>query len=161
MERPLASFALCKPCNSPLAEEIDKRLRRRDRLTEIARWTREEGEYVSREALRNHRDKHLTTEVEKARIDAIEDHKRKRGTIKASRTDLAMLVRDKVLEQVEQGVLTPTVQEGLRAQELLDKRAEKASDRELSRQLALVLSGAWVPVIEGDYREVELLEAGE
>jgi hypothetical protein len=48
---------------------------------------------------------------------------------------------------VEAGQLTPTLAEGLRAQEIIDRRQEKNSDRELTLALAGILGGS--PIIEG------------
>jgi hypothetical protein len=46
----------------------------------------------------------------------------------------------------------PTLSEGLRAQEIIDRRNEKSTDRDLTIMLAQVLGG--VAVIEGTAREV-------
>ena len=54
---------------------------------------------------------------------------------------------------VEDGALTPTLAEGLRAQEMIDRRQEKGADRDLTIMLAQVLGGAMV--IEGNAEEVE------
>ena len=48
----------------------------------------------------------------------------------------------------------PTLAEGLRAQEIIDRRNEKSTDRDLTIMLAQVLGG--VAVIEGTAREVRM-----
>jgi hypothetical protein len=78
--------------------------------------------------------------------------------------DLATLVRDKVEKAVASGRLQPTLQHGLIAQSMLDKRAERMADRQLALTVAGLLAGRGAPpqvIIEGLVREVEplLLEA--
>jgi hypothetical protein len=67
--------------------------------------------------------------------------------------DLASLVRDYTFSAVEAGELLPTLAEGLRAQEILDKRSEKSSDRDLAMTLASILGGSMV--IEGISTTIE------
>ena len=66
--------------------------------------------------------------------------------------DLASLVRNQVNLMLEDGILLPTLAEGLRAQEIIDRRNEKSTDRDLTIMLAQVLGG--VAVIEGTAHEV-------
>jgi hypothetical protein len=55
---------------------------------------------------------------------------------------------------LEDGILMPTLAEGLRAQEIIDRRNEKSTDRDLTIMLAQVLGG--VAVIEGTAHEVNM-----
>ena len=55
--------------------------------------------------------------------------------------DLAELVRDKTLADVKAGKLKPTLQHGLLAQSMIDKREERAADRQLAIRLAAMLGG--------------------
>jgi len=59
--------------------------------------------------------------------------------------DLAELVRDKTLADVKAGKLKPTLQHGLMAQQMLDKREERAADRQLAIRLARMLGGRLPP----------------
>lgn len=59
--------------------------------------------------------------------------------------DLATVVRDKTLTAVREGRLKPTLQHGLMAQSMLDKRAERAADRQLAIKLAAMLAGGLPP----------------
>lgn len=70
--------------------------------------------------------------------------------------DLATVVRDKTLAKVRAGKLSPTLQHGLMAQAMLDKRAERAADRQLAIRLAAMLGGGNPParVISGVTRPV-------
>jgi hypothetical protein len=131
--------------------------------TDISKWLGTEGQYVSRITLGKHKREHLTTEHESARIRAAEILKKQQGTIKY-KGDLASLVQSQVISLVEAGHLTPTLAEGLRAQEIIDRRQEKSSDRELTLALAGILGGAPLleatvvditsePVSQGDQRD--------
>ena len=70
--------------------------------------------------------------------------------------DLAVLVRDDVRRRIEDGELHPSVQQGLTAQGMLDRREERAQDRELIVGLARMLSGGSAParVIDGGHSRV-------
>ena len=56
-------------------------------------------------------------------------------------SDLANLVSKYVYKMVENGDLVPTLSEGLRAQEMLDRRKEKNADRGLAVAMAGILGG--------------------
>lgn len=77
--------------------------------------------------------------------------------------DLAELVRDQTLREVKAGRLKPTLQHGLLAQQMIDKREERAADRQLAIRLAAMLGGATPPagVILNVTPEDRLLESGE
>lgn len=80
--------------------------------------------------------------------------------------DVATLVQAQVVEKLEEGEARVTVQHGLQAQQLLDRRAERAKDRELAVTLARLLHSPAPPpeaitarlvdaeVIEGEAVEV-------
>jgi hypothetical protein len=125
---------------------------------DIANWLKQEGSYISRITLGKHKREHLTTEHETARIAAAQILKKQQGTIKF-KGDLASLVRDQVSNLVEAGHLTPTLSEGLRAQEIIDRRQEKSSDRELTMALAGILGGS--TVVEGTAVDLALDSSGE
>jgi hypothetical protein len=112
----------------------------------VSNWLKDEGAYVSRITIGKHKREHLTTAHETAKIEAAKVLKKQQGTIKF-KGDLAGLVRDQVMSLVDAGQLTPTLAEGLRAQEIIDRRQEKNSDRELTLALAGILGGP--PVLEG------------
>ena len=108
----------------------------------IADWLKTEGYYISRNTLGKHKRDHLTTPHESARIEAVKKMEQAQKTIKVGHRDLATLVRDYVFSSVESGEMTPTLSEGLRAQEMVDKRNDKTADRDLMVSLAQILGGA-------------------
>jgi hypothetical protein len=78
--------------------------------------------------------------------------------------DLAELVRDKTLKAVKAGTLKPTLQHGLMAQQMLDKRAERAADRQLAIRLAAMLGGGKAPdgvIIDVTPRALQLTESDD
>lgn len=77
--------------------------------------------------------------------------------------DLAELVRDKTLADVKAGKLKPTLQHGLMAQSMIDKREERAADRQLAIRLAAMLGGSIPPasVILNVTPEQRQLDSGE
>jgi hypothetical protein len=97
--------------------------------------------------------------------DVIED------PINVDTDDLAAVVVRRTLTQLAAGKVQPTLKDGLTAQQLLDRRAEKAADRSFMLNLALALAGGgkrtpvkYLPnpadadpdVIEGDFVEQNL-----
>lgn len=76
--------------------------------------------------------------------------------------DFATLVREEARRKLLAGELRVTTQDGLSAQNLLDKREEKKKDRELMAQMGLLLARGSEPppmleattTIEGDYQEI-------
>jgi hypothetical protein len=83
-----------------------------------------------------------------------------RKVIKRVTGDLAELVRDKTLAEVRSGRLKPTLQHGLMAQSMLDKREARAADRQLAIRIAAMLGGLVPPagVILNVTPEQRLLE---
>jgi hypothetical protein len=124
----------------------------------IAEWLKTEGYYISRNTLGKHKREHLTSPHESARIAAVKKMEQSQRTIKAPHRDLATLVRDYVFSEVESGTMNPTLSEGLRAQEMLDKRMDKTADRDLMVSLAQVLGGTAATYEVLEARKVESLE---
>jgi hypothetical protein len=60
--------------------------------------------------------------------------------------DFASVVQQRALDLLEKGELRVTATHGLQAQALIDRRVEKAADRDLAVNIARLLSGAMVPV---------------
>jgi hypothetical protein len=141
----------CSACRSPFVESINKKMRDGVADIRISEWLKENGGYISRISLGKHKRDHLTAPHEAARQAAIDTLKKQQKTIKA-KGDLATLVANQVYNMVEDGALTPTLAEGLRAQEMIDRRQEKGADRDLTIMLAQVIGG--VHIIDGTAQEV-------
>jgi hypothetical protein len=124
----------------------------------VSNWLKDEGAYISRITIGKHKREHMTSQHESARIEAAKVLKKQQGTIKF-KGDLAGLVRDQVMSLVEAGQLTPTLAEGLRAQEIIDRRQEKNSDREFTLALAGILGGS--ALLEGTAVAIGMEELGE
>lgn len=62
-----------------------------------------------------------------------------------AKPDLATVVRDRSLRDVLAGKSKVTLQHGLMAQQMIDKRMERAADRQLAIRIAAMLGGAPVP----------------
>lgn len=149
----------CHVCRSPLVDSINRKMREGVSDIQISKWLEDAGHYVSRITLGKHKREHLTDDHERLRINAIKRMKKQQKTIKAG-GDLAVIVRDFVQGAVESGEMTPTLAEGLRAQEMIDRRQEKGADREIALQLAGILGGvATYQVLEA--REVQQIGVGE
>jgi hypothetical protein len=177
---PPASLPLltgCSVCRHGLVATINRRLKSGESGERVSAWLKDLGPelYVSPPTLRKHRDNHLSDEHERARLDAA-DHLRKQSrTIKSKPGDLAVLVRDQVFARVEEGTLDPSLAEGLRAQEMIDRRAAQSADHDVMIAVAGLLSGAVVPVAiekgaqallppgadEAEYRELADEKAGD
>lgn len=155
----------CVLCRHPLVVTINKRIRDNG-IAGAMRWCAEneifgDKRLPHRNTFSAHKNEHLTDEWEKKRQAAVEALEKQKQTIKGKPGDLAALVRDNVFARVEEGLLEPSLTEGLRAQEMLDRRAEKGADRDMMIALAGLLSGASTPVallgdgaIEGTFRDV-------
>jgi hypothetical protein len=141
----------CHVCRSPLVESINKKIKDGVPDLRVAEWLKENGAYISRVTIGRHKRDHMIDKHETARKQAAEVMKRQQKTLK-SESDLAMLVRNQVNLMLEDGIIMPTLSEGLRAQEIIDRRNEKSTDRDLTIMLAQVLGG--VAVIEGTAHEV-------
>lgn len=78
--------------------------------------------------------------------------------------DFAILVQRRATEMLARGDLRVTASHGLAAQALLDRRAEKQADRDLTLNMARLLSGAIamppITVIEGRVVDVPALTDG-
>ena len=130
----------CHVCRSPLVETVNKKMRDGVPDQKISEWLGENAQYISRITLGKHKREHLTEPHERLRQQAVKVMQRQQKTIKGS-GDLAGLVRDYVHSAVEEGLMTPTLAEGLRAQEMIDRRQEKGADREIALTLAGILGG--------------------
>lgn len=132
----------CSICNGRSREEINALLATGTSLLEIQRQTG-----VGRETVRKHRDDHVAKQVI------------------APDGDFATMVQKRAVQALGNNQIKVTTKDGLAAQALLDRRAEKEQDREFMLNLAQLLSGggrgapaaltAGEVVVEGEFAEVD------
>jgi len=130
----------CAVCSSPLVDVINRKMTEGMPDVKISEWLRSENSYISRITLGNHKRQHLTEEHMNAR-KAVAKKVQQAVKIESANSDLAKLVSGYVYKMVENGDLVPTLSEGLRAQEMLDRRKEKNADRGLAVAMAGILGG--------------------
>jgi hypothetical protein len=80
-------------------------------------------------------------------------------------TDLANLVTKRTMQRIKDGSIEPTVRDGIAAQQIIDRRAERAEDRAFMLNLARALAGggnavptALLPdgnTVEGEFTEMD------
>lgn len=130
----------CAVCSSPLVDVINRKMTEGMPDVKISEWLKSENSYISRITLGNHKRQHLTEEHMNARKE-VAKKVHQAVKIEAANGDLANLVSKFVHKMVENGDLVPTLSEGLRAQEMLDRRKEKNADRGLAVAMAGILGG--------------------
>lgn len=130
----------CAVCASPLVDVINRKMTEGMSDVKISEWLKAENSYISRITLGNHKRQHLTDEHMNARRE-VAKKVQQAVKIEATNNDLAKLVSGYVFKMVENGDLVPTLSEGLRAQEMLDRRKEKNADRGLAVAMAGILGG--------------------
>lgn len=141
----------CHICRSKHADQLNKRMQERMPDLAIIRWLRAEGLPVwSRNTLMKHRRNHLTTEFETQRQVALAVMEKQAQTIKVPTADFALAVRDLANARLEAGEIKPSLAEGLRSQEILDRRASRGHDTKAVLMIWQALGG----VVEGDYKEL-------
>lgn len=133
-------LAKCAVCSSPLVDVINRKMTEGMSDVKISDWLKAENAYISRITLGNHKRQHLTAEHMNARKE-VAKRVQQAVKIEATNSDLANLVSKYVYKMVENGDLVPTLSEGLRAQEMLDRRKEKNADRGLAVAMAGILGG--------------------
>ena len=149
-------LTLCHACRSPIADAINEKIKAGIPMGRISDFTREAGFYLSRMALQRHKKLHLMTDHARQVAAAKSQMAKQQQSIKAKSGDLALLTRNIVYAGVEDGTIVPTLAEGLRAQEALDRRAEKGADRDLMLTMAQVLTGGYTPqIVEGQWVQLD------
>jgi hypothetical protein len=128
----------CKICKDPVFRKaVDAKLVAGLAILAIGRQMRDAGYPTTSQPMIWRHQQHAKPFLQKAREDSTRKSK-----------DLAIVVRDKVLEAVEDGSLSVTdrnwknVTPGLQAQNLLDKREARVDDRKTADLLARLLYGA-------------------
>lgn len=157
----------CSICENPTKNEwVARRHLEGYTPTRMEVMAKEQGHPMKRETIGKHLKECLGTSAKPEEVKAVAA--KVAATIAPtpdqSDGDVAVLVQKQVVQKLNDGEARVTVQHGLQAQQLLDRRAERAKDRELAVTLARLLhSGAPPPeairarpvdVIEGNVVEV-------
>ena len=133
------------------------------RMEELAK---EQGHPMKRETIKKHLTVCLGSDAKPSEVKAVAEavQASSGGNHPDDGEDVAVLVQREVVKKLKNGEGRVTVQHGLQAQQLLDRRAERAKDRELAVTLARLLHSGSPPaeairarpveVIEGQYAEV-------
>lgn len=156
----LMQVKTCAVDKHPLKDDILKMLGEGIGGYTIERVMRERGHPVKRETIAKHVNECLGGDPKHAAVIHDIAQKAERGEItrKQAETDFAVAVQKKALDALEEGHLRVTTKDGLVAQQLLDKRAEKERDRAFVIDLARLLSGAGAPppdeYIDGEFTEL-------
>lgn len=141
----------CTVCSHPLIDVINRKMTEGISDVKISDWLKAENSYISRITLGNHRRQHTSEEHINARRELAKNIQ-KAVKVESASGDLAKLVSNYVYKMVENGDVIPTLSEGLRAQEMMDRRKEKNADRELAISMAGILGGGFI--VEGTAMEV-------
>lgn len=127
--------------------------------TAMERLAREAGFRIKRETISRHISECLGVTASPKEVAAVavevSDHGKK---LDGPAEDVAVLVQQQVVQKLKDGEARVTVQHGLQAQQLLDRRAERAKDRELAITLARLLHTAPPPPAAILARPVDVVE---
>jgi hypothetical protein len=161
----------CPICLSPLLPQINEMIAEGRKAPEIQRWLEAGGHKVwHRNYLSLHKSKHCSavflatqkiTEEETERVRTEVEKGQHKGPWggKPKQHDLAVLVQERVIGRIKRGEVQPTVMEGLKAQELLDKREARQGANDDVRAIIFGLFRVEdsprlpEPTIEAEYRD--------
>lgn len=146
----------CSVCSSPHRAEIEALRAAKMTFQDIHLATQKMGRGYKRETLGKHFNICLKGETPFVDARAIANASQDAST--QAELDFATLVQKRAAAMLAEGNLKVTASHGLQAQSLLDRRVEKAADRDLALNMARLLSGSVImapqEVIEGRAIEV-------
>jgi hypothetical protein len=156
----------CWLCAIPEREELDKYISEYDpTAAKMIAWLAEHGHPAApgrrrppgRNTVNQHKAHHVKATVLARNARVRKDVKDLALRAHApSDVDLATLIVEETTKGVLARTLRPSINEGLRAQELIDKRRSGAANRDLMVALAAISSGVLPPAaIEGEFCEVD------
>jgi len=154
----------CVICTDPRKRDfVARRQLEGHSANAVERLSREQGMPIKRETVAKHLKTCLAMPkgATAAQVQAVAARVKVPANVPSE--DVATLVQREVIAKLQAGEARVTVQHGLQAQQLLDRRAERAKDRELAVTLARLLHSPMPPVgmvmerttIEGEFVEVE------
>lgn len=149
----------CSACRSPHVLAINTLLAAKTPYLRIEDEMRKLGTPIKADTISAHFRVCLDGKPELTREDAITVSELGSSATTDEQRDFATLIQQRAMELLEKGEIRVTAAHGLQAQALIDRRAEKAADRDLAVNIARLLSGAMIQtpmrVIEGTAYDVE------
>lgn len=125
----------------------------------MERQRRDMGKPIKRETISKHLKVCIGADDAKpAEVKAVAETVQQSVPAPDSTEDVAVLVQKEVVRKLKAGEGRVTVQHGLQAQQLLDRRAERAKDRELAITLARLLHSGAPPASAITARPVDAIE---
>lgn len=121
--------------------------------SQMEEMSRREGHPIKRETIARHLRECVGTTVTGAQVQVTAE-----AIAATTDDDVAVLVQRQVVQKLKDGEARVTVQHGLQAQQLLDRRAERAKDRELAITLARLLHTGSPPPEAITVRQIEATE---
>jgi hypothetical protein len=163
-EAPAPARTRCSVCTSPHRPAIEALRASKMTLQDIHLETQKMGRGFKRETLGKHFAICLNGQrplVDDDAAQSLADYGADAQT--SAEIDFAVMVKRRAADMLRAGQLRVTAQHGLTAQALLDRRAEKAADRDLALNMARLLSGAvsMAPLSVIETRNVTPLEIGD
>jgi hypothetical protein len=148
----------CGICEDGRANTVNAFIAAGKRDIAIEREMRAIGRPTKAETVKKHRENCLGP-------DRDQQYKRALASIDGRQSaDFAQLVKQEAIRLMNEGELRVRTADGLKAQELLDRREEKKADRDLMINIARLMSGASMEVpddlVEGEFTEVRELGDG-
>lgn len=159
----------CAICRDPIKSEwVARRLMEGHPLSTIERMSHVSPTVsgMKRETISKHKRVCLAIAIGQPQVGKTAAEVQRRAPDELPSADVAVLVQKEVVAKLRAGEARVTVQHGLQAQQLLDRRAERAKDRELAVTLARMLHAPAPPmaairervepvVIEGEVEVVD------
>jgi hypothetical protein len=153
----------CSACKSPHVVSINTLLAAQASYTSIAAHLLTLGVAMKRDTISAHHRVCLDSNAQISEGDAVLVGGMARDAKSDAERDFASVVQRKAMELLEKGELRVTATHGLQAQGLMDRRVERAADRDLAFNIARLLSGAIIqtPANVIDVTPYELLAPPE
>jgi hypothetical protein len=149
----------CSACRSVHTLAINTLLAAGASSLSIEREMKRLGAPIKAETVRAHLRICLQGKPELTQEQAVEVGRMGSLATNEAERDFATLIQKRAMQLLEAGEIRVTAAHGLQAQALIDRRAEKAADRDLAVNIARLLSGAIMEtplrVIEGTAYDVE------
>lgn len=164
MPVPLTPSNRCPVCKPQNRAQVHTLLASGMSATAIETQLRAAGRPIKQETINRHLRACLggvVPEFDEATMQAVADSSK--TAMDGAAMDFAVLVQRKATALLASGDLRVTATHGLQAQALLDRRLEKQADRDLTLNMARLLSGAiqMTPTTVIESRAVEIREIGD